>query len=266
MKNELETIFDNPPGNTGAILTDAGGNVIFEMNPHLRAPSASTIKTLIMAETARQIQLGRLNANMQISIPEKDKLEDSILGLLDGESYSLNDLVTMMIIISDNTATNIIIDLVGMDNVNALAENLGMHETALQRKMLDWEAVKQGRQNYTSPADLALLFRLIVQNKLPMCEWMMWKLEHQKHSAKFTAYLPENVRTAHKPGSIPQLEADSGVIYLGDNPFIWCVSVSNAPNRDGEEFISRATGACYRFLTSLTSRLPAENKKTDTKR
>ena len=116
--------------------------------------------------------------------------------------------------------------------------------------MLDWEAVKQGRQNYTSPRDLAALFRNIINNKLPMCDWMMWKLFHQKHSAKFTAHLPENVLTAHKPGSIDRLEADSGVIYLGNEPFIWCVIVDDVPNREGEEFISRATGACYEFLTS----------------
>ncbi len=249
-KNILEEFFQSAPGRTGAILTDSEGRAIFEVNSNMKAPSASTIKTLIMAETARQIEAGTLSENMILSIPEDDKLEDSILGLLGAQEYTLDDLVTMMIIISDNTATNAVIDLVTMEKVNSLARQLGMNETSLQRKMLDWEAVKQGRQNYTSPHDLATLFRNIINNKLPMCDWMMWKLLHQKHSAKFTAHLPENVLTAHKPGSIDRLEADSGVIYLGNEPFIWCVIVDDVPNREGEEFISRATGACYEFLTS----------------
>lgn len=254
LKNVLEEFFQSAPGRTGAILTDSDGRMIFEVNANMKAPSASTIKTLIMAETARQIEEGTLSGNMIVTIPEDDKLEDSILGLLGAQDYTLDDLVTMMIIISDNTATNAVIDLVTMEKVNSLARQLGMNETSLQRKMLDWEAVKQGRQNYTSPRDLATLFRNIINNKLPMCDWMMWKLFHQKHSAKFTAHLPENVRTAHKPGSIDRLEADSGVIYLGNDPFIWCVIVDDVPNREGEEFISRATGVCYEFLTSRPRR------------
>ena len=249
-KNILEEFFQHAPGRTGAILTDGEGRAIFDFNSAMKAPSASTIKTLIMAETARQIEQGALDRNMIVAIPEDDKLEDSILGLLGAREYTLDDLVTMMIIISDNTATNAVIDLVTMEKVNLLAGKLGMRETSLQRKMLDWEAVKQGRQNYTSPRDLATLFGNIIQNKLPMCDWMMWKLSHQKHSTKFTAHLPEHVRVAHKPGSIDRLEADSGVIYLDNEPFIWCVIVDDAPNRDGEEFISRATGVCYEFLTS----------------
>lgn len=254
LKNVLEEFFQSATGRTGAILTDSDGRMIFEVNANMKAPSASTIKTLIMAETARQIEEGTLFGNMIVTIPEDDKLEDSILGLLGAQDYTLDDLVTMMIIISDNTATNAVIDLVTMEKVNSLARQLGMNETSLQRKMLDWEAVKQGRQNYTSPRDLATLFRNIINNKLPMCDWMMWKLFHQKHSAKFTAHLPENVRTAHKPGSIDRLEADSGVIYLGNEPFIWCVIVDDVPNREGEEFISRATGVCYEFLTSRPRR------------
>ncbi len=249
MKNALEAFFATAPERTGAILTDSEGRTVFEFNSAMKAPSASTIKTLIMAQTAELIQAGELDKNMTIHIGPEDKLEDSITGLLNACDYSLDDLVTMMIIISDNTATNRIIDLVSMRKVNDMAGKLGMKNTVLQRKMLDWEAVKAGKQNYTSPEDLAKLFQYIISPENNMGEWMLNKLAHQKHSDKFAKYLPPGVRLAHKPGSINNLEADSGIIYIEQKPFIWCVMVDSTPNLVAAEFISRATEQCYRFLT-----------------
>jgi len=211
-------------------------------------PSASTIKVLIMAELMRQAASGEIDLQAELTIPENEKLPDSVIGVLSLNKMSVADLNTMMIILSDNTATNILIDYVGMAKVNLLAAQLGLTATRLERKMLDWAAVKQGKQNWTCAADLAELFTRIATGSLPESAIMMDTLFKQKHTQRFKKYLPESVKTATKPGSLDNLEHDAGVIYKNNVPWIWVVMTRNAPNLTASEFISTLTRDVYNLL------------------
>src|SRR6266851_4870534 len=80
---------------------------------------------------------------------------DIMLGLTPGFTrLTLRDLATMMVAVSDNSATNVLIDRVGFDNVNAMLEGLGLHGTRLRRKMMDLKAASEGRENVSTPREM----------------------------------------------------------------------------------------------------------------
>jgi beta-lactamase class A len=119
-------------------------------------PSASVIKVFIMAEILRQVKEGKLSLKQRIVVDEKVKVPFSILTLLEnGNSYSLADIITLMIVQSDNTASNILSDIAGMENVNKMIRSLGLNNSVLQRKMMDFNARKEGRENYTTASEMA---------------------------------------------------------------------------------------------------------------
>lgn len=221
---------------------------IFVYNGDRVVPSASTIKVIIMAELMRQAEEGAFKLTDMLPIPPQEKLQDSVIGVLEITEMSIQDLNTMMIILSDNTATNLMIDLVGMDSVNRLAGELGLTGTELARKMLDWEAMKAGRQNYTTANDLAKLYDMIAKKQLVGSELMLKTLFNQKHTQRLKRYLPEEVKMATKPGSIDRVELDFGIIYKEETPWIWGVLVTDAPNLEASEFISTLTREVYSLL------------------
>ncbi|MDD4816721.1 MAG: class A beta-lactamase-related serine hydrolase [Victivallaceae bacterium] len=239
-----------PEMSVSAVLRELeSGAVVFEFNPNCQMKSASTIKVLIMAEAMRQLEAKTLNPHRHIIIPDAARLEDSVVGLLEVESLTLHDLVTMMIIVSDNTCTNVLIDLLGMDRVNSFGQVLGLRQTVLARKMLDFQAAAAGRENLTSAADLASLFFMIGRRKLPASAQMLDILYHQKQGA-FRRSLPEEIRIAHKPGGLSDIAHDAGIIRAGTADYVWCVTTSGAPNAAGCELIGDLTKLLYDNLNN----------------
>ena len=241
------------PGKVSVMVTRVDdGTVQFDCDAARQVPSASTIKVLIMAEVMRQVEAGKLSLDDIVPVPDDAKLADSQIGLLDAGEYTLRDLVTLMIIVSDNTATNVLIDLVGFEPVNRLAAELGLKATALQRKMLDFAAAKAGRQNYTSAADMSRLFVLLGRRQLVSPEAsdiMVGILKNQKDTQSFKRFLPEELVVAHKSGWLDNLEHEVGIFYLPDGDYVLAVftndCTSNAAARD---FIGHLTRAWYEAM------------------
>ena len=122
--------------------------------------SASMIKVFILAATLEEENKGAINGKQEIILNESMKVGGAgILNRMEeGTPFSVNTLLELMITESDNTATNIIIDLVGMDKINQYIQKEGYIDTVLQRKMMDSTAIKNGMENYTSVKDLGQLF------------------------------------------------------------------------------------------------------------
>src|SRR5256885_9694918 len=88
-------------------------------------------------------------------------------GLTSGVTrITLRDLATMMVAVSDNSATNVLIDRVGMENVNAFLESLGLTHTRLRRKMMDLKAASEGRENVSTPAEMMALLEALYSGKV----------------------------------------------------------------------------------------------------
>ena len=128
----------------------AGGVPLYERGAGRRAVSASTIKVFILLAALDEVRRGRLALDTPVSVTAEDILPDTGV-FVDGPGmHPLEELLVWMIVLSDNTATNVLIGLLGAECINAAACSVGTKNTVLERKMLDWDAVSAGRNNYTS--------------------------------------------------------------------------------------------------------------------
>jgi len=123
-------------------------------------PTASSIKIAILAELYHQVQQGKLKLGDLYTLQSSDLVGGSgVAGALTPgvTRLTLRDVAALMISVSDNSATNVIIDRIGMENVNALLDSLGLTHTRLRRKMMDVKAAAEGRENIATPREMMLL-------------------------------------------------------------------------------------------------------------
>ena len=193
------------------------------------------IKIYIMAEAYRQVKAGMLSLDEKYTITNKVKVGGSgiLQGAPGGTIKTMQELIDLMIIESDNTATNIMIDRLSIDKINELCSSLGMTNTLLQRKMMDFESVKQGRENYTSVVDLGNMLEKIYYGQCIGQEQdaaMIKVLLRQEDNDKIPALLPAKVRVAHKTGELEGAIHDGGIVFGTPKNYIMCVMTENVRN------------------------------------
>jgi beta-lactamase class A len=168
---------------------------------------------------------------------------------------TLRDLATIMVAVSDNSATNVLIDRVGMDNVNAMLDSLGLSHTRLRRKMMDLEAAKHGRENISTPREMMSLLEAIYRGKVLNQESTadFFKVLSTNKASWIPRDLPADVRVANKPGALEAVRNDSGIVFVEGRPYVICVMTSFLRNeRDGEEAISKISLAAWRMFDRLS--------------
>jgi beta-lactamase class A len=178
--------------------------------------AASTIKVPILAAALDEVDAGRLDLAQPSAIPAQRTGGSGVLHALPYlHTLTLADVLTLMIIVSDNTATNVVIDLIGLARVNQFCAGLGLKGTVLRRKMMDADAVRRGLENTTTAHDQATLLDAIAWRNLlpaPLRAFALQALERQQFNDGLPALLPDEVIVAHKTGELPGIRHDVGVI------------------------------------------------------
>ena len=198
-------------------------------------PSASLIKIPILVEAYRQKDAGLLNLKEKINIDKDTAVEGgSVYEMPEGSTLTAAQLMELMIVQSDNTATNILIDKLGMDNINNTIKNkLKLKDTILQRKMMDFDAVKLGKQNYTTVEDIGILLeKLYLGQALDKgCDQkMLATLLKQEDNTCIPAQLPANTSVAHKTGQLDGQYYDAAIVYAPLNDYILVIMADNVQN------------------------------------
>ena len=160
LESTINDVDHNLDGVLGVAILDLSSGKKFLLHADDVFPQASSIKIAVLAELYRQAQDGKLKLTDLYTVQASDLVADSDImgGLTPGVSrITLRDLATMMVAVSDNSATNVLIDRVGMENVNALMDSLGLAHTRLRRKMMDLNAAGEGRENVSTPAEMMAL-------------------------------------------------------------------------------------------------------------
>lgn len=233
------------------------GNHIFLHADEVFA-QASSIKITVLAELYRQAQQGKLKLTDLYTVQASDLVPDSDImgGLTPGVTrITLRDLATMMVAVSDNSATNVLIDRVGMDKVIAMLDSLNLPHTRLRRKMMDLEAAQHGRENISTPREMMTLLEDIYQGKVLNKEMTadFFKLLSTNKSSWIPRDLPAGVKIANKPGALEGVRNDSGIVFVEGRPYVICVMTTFLRNeRDGEEAISRISLAAFRMFHRLS--------------
>ena len=148
-----------------------------------------------------------------------------------------------MIVSSDNTATNTVISLLGYDHVNQYCRAISLTQTSLQRKMLDFQAIAEGRNNYTSPADLYRVFSLLYHGEIlnkPLREVAFDFLSRCRSTDALQRYIPDAVTVLHKPGGLDHLNHDVGIFLTDDRPYYLGIFTWDGPALDGQPHLRPA--------------------------
>lgn len=247
----------NLDGVLGLAILDLTSGQTFFLHPDDVFPQASSIKVAVLADLYRQAQDGKLKLNDLYTVQSSDLVPDStiMLGLTPGVTRITNrDLATMMVAVSDNAATNVLIDHVGMNNVNSLMDQLGLPQTRLRRKMMDIKAAAEGRENISTPREMMTLLESLYRGKVLNKEMTddFFKMLSTKKESFIPRELPDDLQIANKPGELEGVRNDSGVIFAKNRPYILCVMTTYLRNeRSGEEAISKISGATYRMFDRL---------------
>jgi beta-lactamase class A len=219
---------------------------------------ASSIKITVLANLYLQAEQGELKLTDLYTVQSSDLVADSDImnGLTPGVTrVTLRDLATMMVAVSDNSATNVLIDRVGMPNVNSMLDRLGLTHTRLRRKMMDLQAAKEGRENISTPREMMTLLDAIYHGKVLNKESTndFFKMLSTNKDSWIPRDLPADLKVADKPGALEAVRNDSGVVFVEGRPFVICVMTAFLRNeRDGEEAISEVSLEAWRMFDRLS--------------
>lgn len=228
--------YANPKGVVGVAIKDLTTGEFFSMNGNVSFNPASVIKIPVMVEAYHQVSLGKISLEDRLVLKDKYKLtgSGSLQYFRTGNEFSIRRLIELMITDSDNTATYMLIDKLGMANINEFMKKIGLGQTCIKDPtMLSKDLSKQ---NSTTPENMLTILEKLYNGEIiskEFSEEMLAVMKRQRHKWGIARYLPKNVTIANKTGSLDYVRNDVGIV-LNDNPYIISIFSKNLPsNKDG---------------------------------
>jgi beta-lactamase class A len=252
----LRAFVKHAPGRVALDVIDLSTGYTASYDAGASMPAASTIKIPVMVEVFRQLQNARFDLAHRVTLRASDKDWGSgeLCDAPAGTSYAVSDLLGKMIDISDNTATNMLIRLVGRPSINAT-----MHYMGLRRTHLASDIRTEGTSiRYTlrsSPSDMAMLLTSMAHDRLIdrwSSEQMILILEGQEHNTLIPQPLPTDLTIAHKTGTLSDTLNDVGIVYVGGAPYVIAVMATNLPTLSvGRRFIRGVSKVAFQEMHAL---------------
>src|SRR6478736_5854496 len=241
-------------GVMGLAVKDLTSGETFFIHGDEIMPQASSIKIAVLAELYLQAQQGKLKLTDEYVVRQQDLVSgsDIMLGLTPAVTrLTLRDLATMMVAVSDNSATNVLIRRVGMENVNGMLDSLALHATRLRRQMMDLKAAGEGRENVSTPREMMTLLETLYRGKLlnkEMTADFIKMLSTHKESSLLQG-LPDDVAAASKPGELEAVRNDSGIVLLKGRSYILCMMTTYLRDeKDGSAAIRKISALTYSYF------------------
>jgi len=260
LETRIDEIAGRLDGVMGVAIVDLADGRALLRNADRVFPAASSIKLAVLVELYRQDEQARGGAQGKAKLQDiymfnpKDLVEDSriMAGLTAGVTRVTNrDLAQFMVAVSDNAAANILIDRVGMNNVNAMLRSLGLTKTMLRRKMMDVAAARRGDENVATPQEFSRLLEAIYKARVLGKEasaQLLKQLSTTKDSF-IPRLLPPNIQVANKPGELDAVRNDIGIVLVPSRPFAIAVMTAyDREERAAERAISDVALEAYKYF------------------
>jgi beta-lactamase class A len=254
LQSELSLISTHAPGHVGIFVKDLTTGLSSGVNESANMPAASTIKIPVMVEVFRQMAAGNFDLNRHVTLerPDRDDGWGDLVYSHPGNRYSVANLLRLMITESDNTATNMLIRLVGRVHINQTMARLGLRQTRLADYIRSDGDIRSLR---TSPLDMSRLLEQMAHDEL-IDAWssraMIAILTGQRHNGLLPQPLPAGTQIAHKTGTLHDTLNDVGIVYLNNCPYIIAVLTTQLPTLDaGRQFIRGVSRIAYDSFTKF---------------
>ena len=252
----LREIAGGVHGAMGVAVLDLKSGEHFAINENLIFPQGSAIKIPILLEVYKQASADKLKLSDLRWLNKTDQVGGSgvLFELGDHTSQlSIRDLGVLMIVLSDNTATNMLIELVGMENVNKMLAALGLQQTRLQRKMLNTAASGRGEENIATPAEAARIMEILYRGEFlnrQVCDAILAILKKPK-SGSINAALPADIPVAFKPGGISGVATEWAIVYLKERPYVVVVMENYAMGEEAATAMKEISRTLYDYFRRL---------------
>ncbi|MEH7123049.1 serine hydrolase [Bacillus sp. JJ1773] len=257
LKAKLIDIINNCFGEVSIALSSDEGDIL--INEHVRMKAASVIKLPILIESFRLYEQGKLDLERIVEINNLQKVAGTgvIHYLTESNSYSFRNLLELMMIVSDNTASNIALNTVGMDGINSLSEQLNCINTKVERNFMDADAVARGLENSTTAYDMLQYLKIVGESNEIVHDdsrlEMMSILAKQQFTQKLPGYnyLNSGIHFYNKTGELPGFEHDISMIKKDEDViFIAVLSQGWSDNFSGKMCLAEIGKEMIHYLNS----------------
>ena len=242
-------------GVMGYSIVDLTTGDRIERLPSTVFSTASTIKLAILYEFFKQADEGTLSLDAIRPLDRRQVVGGSgVLAELTAPALPLRDYAILMVVLSDNTATNVLIDAVGMSKVTTRMASLGLKETRLRRKMIDLAAARRGDENVSTPGEIARLLEILYRGDglAKESQEALLAILKKSKSTSMRRGIPAGVPVANKPGSLEGIEVDAGIVYVQGRPYVLSVMTSYlTENAAGESAITAVSRAAFEYFNRL---------------
>ena len=272
LKASISREIQDFPGETGVVIEDLETGWRFVHQEGKEFPAASVVKIPMMTACYQAVRERRLDLTSPVTLRGADKVLGSgvLKGMPNGSVVSTWQLVGWMVTQSDNTATNLLIDRLGMDYFNRSFGRLGLRGTRLSRKMMDFSSRARGIENYTTAEDVAAVLQKLYRSTLgdrAASAASLELLKHQKLKDRIPALLPPEVVVAHKTGLERYVCHDAGIVYTENGDYLISVltqRIGKGGSQLAKKFIARLARHVYQYeMERPTAKSPstAQNRQ-----
>ena len=240
------------PARVGFYFEDLISAERLEFKGYERFPAASVIKVPIFLEAYRRAAAGELSLQEEVELRDGDKVGGAgvLLELHQGLRLTVEDLCRLMIVVSDNTASNLLLDRLGESSINALMVRLGMKESWLGRRFM--EPPSELRDNRMSPYDGALAMRALWDESLlgpSMARGAREIFMRQQYREKIPLMLPENLPVLHKTGELDGVRHDAALVLAEGRPYLLSLFTDGGgPPWEVDLGLARISRACFDWV------------------
>lgn len=274
LQQKLYSILGALEGEVGIYFEDIQTGENISINPDRVFSAASTVKIPLVSLLFQKANEGKINLNDIIELSEENRVGGTgILKNLDKRyKPTVLDLATLTIIVSDNAATNQLVDLVGgLEEITRYCESIGLTNTKFQRKMMDIKAKAAGKDNLTTARDMGNILVKLVRNEIVSAnasKQIIDIMKSQQLRSKLPAYIPAidtsdpadhhmkitpgTVMVANKTGDLDRVQHDIGIFILpGNNYYVLAMFTSNlSTDSEGIRAIGEVSKAVYEEMAA----------------
>jgi beta-lactamase class A len=255
LQQRLKVEISQFKGEAGIVIKDLENGWKFSYEKTKLFPSASLAKIPLMATCFWAADQGRIRLDRNIALKSSDKLTGSgvLKDMPAGTTFKVERLIGLMIYDSDNTATNILTNLLGIDYLNSTFRAFGLKNTGLSRKIADYHLRDKGIENYTTAEEMALLLDKIYHRRLgnkSVSDRCISMLKLLRLNDRIPKYLPPDLTIAHKTGLENGICHDAGIVFTRKGNFIIVVLTrhTNPNSAPSKEFIAKLSLLVYKYF------------------
>lgn len=256
-ERQLQSIVDTSPFLTGMMAVDLTTGDSFSINQDMVFAQASAIKIPILLEVYKQARESKFALTDTRPLLSTNTVAGSgiLNAMTDPVSLSIRNYCMLMIGLSDNSATNTLIDLVGMQNVNATMQGLGLKNTRLQRKMIDQPASLRNEENISTPAEAVKIMKLLYDGKFidkaASDEILLTLQKNPVENSKIARGIPSNVKIAFKPGGMGGVSTEWGLVYLAKRPYAVAIMENYKTGSASPDVTANISRTLYEYYSRM---------------